>query len=435
MSAEPETLGMAPSEVLAKRREFLRKSMAAPAIMAAAAMIPKAAEAAIGTAGYYFNVKDYGAIGNATLTGTGTDDTLAIQAAITAATAVGGGIVIVPAGRYLVTGTLTITSAVWIEGAHASSSGFIIPSTSNIDVIVFNNATGGIRNLSVYSSSGRTAGRAIYINTGYNVIIEGFQLTNQFIGCEISGGNTNIVRSGRLDIAAGGIGILVDGPSAQTDARISGIVSSGGYSSVQIKNASGIWFADCDFTGATVGFAIIPASGQFVEWVFVSACAIDSCQNDCIHIESTGTGYVRGVNFVNSWSVTSTNGTTCVILGAVDGCRFVGHTFGNAVVGNGLWVSGPVKNVTVDSSTVWACPNGSGFAFASGPTDFAIRDCLIGLYAASPALPSTANKFGIAINSSASTRYIITNNMIRGNTTGISDLGVAPKVVSGNIVS
>lgn len=49
-----------------------------------------------------FNVKNYGAVGNGT-----TDDTTAIQAAITAAAAANGGIVYFPVANYLVTGQLT----------------------------------------------------------------------------------------------------------------------------------------------------------------------------------------------------------------------------------------------------------------------------------------------------------------------------------------
>lgn len=60
-----------------------------------------------------FNVKDYGAVGNGVA-----DDTAAIQAAIDAAEAAGGGSVILPAGQYVVSARLTITtSRVVIVGA------------------------------------------------------------------------------------------------------------------------------------------------------------------------------------------------------------------------------------------------------------------------------------------------------------------------------
>ena len=56
--------------------------------------------------GTVFNVKVYGATGNGS-----TDDTAHIQAAIQAALSAGGGIVYLPAGRYLLKGTLTNSRA------------------------------------------------------------------------------------------------------------------------------------------------------------------------------------------------------------------------------------------------------------------------------------------------------------------------------------
>jgi hypothetical protein len=61
--------------------------------------------------GAVFNVLDYGAVGDNT-----TDDTAAIQAAITAA-GVNGGTVWIPAGTYKCTSTLTMAKFVYIKGA------------------------------------------------------------------------------------------------------------------------------------------------------------------------------------------------------------------------------------------------------------------------------------------------------------------------------
>ena len=59
-------------------------------------------DAALDRGGVVFNVKAYGATGNGS-----TDDTASIQRAIEAALAAGGGIVYLPAGRYLLKGTVT----------------------------------------------------------------------------------------------------------------------------------------------------------------------------------------------------------------------------------------------------------------------------------------------------------------------------------------
>ena len=64
--------------------------------------------------GIVYNVLSYGAAGNGT-----TDDTTAIQAAITACNAAGGGIVWLPEGTYRTTSVLTVSDKVSLAGAGA----------------------------------------------------------------------------------------------------------------------------------------------------------------------------------------------------------------------------------------------------------------------------------------------------------------------------
>lgn len=66
-----------------------------------------------------FNVKDYGAVGDGT-----TDDTTAIQAALDAAAAAGGGVVEVPTGLYKFTSSLTVGEQITLRGrGYAISTG------------------------------------------------------------------------------------------------------------------------------------------------------------------------------------------------------------------------------------------------------------------------------------------------------------------------
>jgi len=75
--------------------------------------------AVTGLTGIVFNVKSptYGAAGNGT-----SDDTSAVQAAITAAVAAGGGTVVFPPGTYIITAPLQVTSAVRLQGVGAGAS-------------------------------------------------------------------------------------------------------------------------------------------------------------------------------------------------------------------------------------------------------------------------------------------------------------------------
>ncbi|MBN9629395.1 MAG: twin-arginine translocation signal domain-containing protein [Actinobacteria bacterium] len=112
------------------RRTFLGHA-AVGGLAAAAALVPVVAadpavaapppkpkpRAAGGGSTVVFNVQDYGAAGNGTH-----DDTAAIQSAITAAQAAGGGTVYLPSGTYKTTSTLLISGAsMTVAGEGASS--------------------------------------------------------------------------------------------------------------------------------------------------------------------------------------------------------------------------------------------------------------------------------------------------------------------------
>lgn len=99
-----------------------------------------------------FNVKDYGALGNGVA-----DDTAAISSAITAAS-VNGGIVLFPAGSYLVnSGTgLSISGAgVVLKGSGASNTQVLIGSGfTGTSLFTFTNNYGTVRDITIAGSNG-----------------------------------------------------------------------------------------------------------------------------------------------------------------------------------------------------------------------------------------------------------------------------------------
>jgi len=82
-----------------------------------------------------FNVRGYGAIGNGS-----TDDTAAIQAAIDAAFAAGGGVVWFPQGIYKTTNTIIVKSGVSVRGAGRGSA-ILRPAAGAYAGVVVNGAT------------------------------------------------------------------------------------------------------------------------------------------------------------------------------------------------------------------------------------------------------------------------------------------------------
>ncbi len=118
----------------------------------------------------WFNVKDYGALGDGT-----TDDRAAINLAISAAITAGEGVLYFPAGSYLVTAALTtITVPLLVMGdGSASFDGTewvsrIICNSATVDVFTITSKLAKFQSIAIVNTHGtETAGAAIYTNGSY----------------------------------------------------------------------------------------------------------------------------------------------------------------------------------------------------------------------------------------------------------------------------
>lgn len=118
----------------------------------------------------WFDVKDvaYGAKGDGS-----TDDTAAIQAAITAAEA-SGGVVYFPVGNYICSSTLNVTGTITIKGAGAGSADHLLSALTRLTFATtstdgLNISAGGctLEDLVVINTSGaETAGAGIHVTQG-----------------------------------------------------------------------------------------------------------------------------------------------------------------------------------------------------------------------------------------------------------------------------
>lgn len=123
------------------------------------------------------NVRDYGANGDDI-----TDDTAAIQAAVDAVVAAGGGSVFFPRGRYLISAPIVITGrSVRLYGVSPMAS--IIETAASIDMIVFDGGESAlgdgcvVESLRVHCTGAPTAGAAVFLKSGF-----GHRLTHVRLG-------------------------------------------------------------------------------------------------------------------------------------------------------------------------------------------------------------------------------------------------------------
>ena len=220
--------------------------------------------------GLFYNVKStaYGALGDAA-----TDDTSAIQAAIDAASAAGGGIVFFPYGTYIITSALTLATDVQLWGTGGANSSIImIDHASNAAVDGSAGISGvGIQDLSFYANQSNTGdlltlnGGQIYIARcnfgdgtnvlGNHIVAQGvdiniihcfFTVSTTTASPAISGDGTEHIRVTNCEFYMGAnaasIGQIVDSFSLQmTGCRFRNTgISSGTVSCVRVDGDSTI---------------------------------------------------------------------------------------------------------------------------------------------------------------------------------------------------
>ena len=145
------------------RRQFLGGLASMTAGAGMGAFFTQPSEAAAASLDSYFNVRDYGALGNGA-----TDDTAAFQAALNAAAAAGGGIVFAPRGIYRLNNPIKIGDNVTLEGIWRSPIG----GTQYPDFGIQNAGTA----LHLYSGRNNPNGPAAIELSGFNSTLKGVTL-------------------------------------------------------------------------------------------------------------------------------------------------------------------------------------------------------------------------------------------------------------------
>lgn len=148
-----------------------------------------------------YGVKHFGAKGNGLV-----DETAAFQAAIDAASALvgtnnyGGAQIFIPAGAYVITGTLSITNSFISLVGEGNQATTLIFSNGASDCISINGTTapGGslrdvcIKNMTITGNGFKTAGATIKVVNAYRCQFENITLDNCITGVDIGGGTNSI---------------------------------------------------------------------------------------------------------------------------------------------------------------------------------------------------------------------------------------------------
>ncbi len=161
-----------------------------------------------------FDVTDFGAQGNGV-----TDDTAAIQAAIDAAAAIGGGVVWFPPGTFPLASSLQIgaRNSVTFRGSGVDAT--ILQSTSPTAPVFFSNAQGRYRvfeDMTLSSSVTKTAGPLMYFFQEIRTIIRHVRIRNHFDGIQVDAFDTVLIDFVQINDPSGPGTAIIAGKLADT---------------------------------------------------------------------------------------------------------------------------------------------------------------------------------------------------------------------------
>lgn len=354
------------------------------------------------------SVNDFGAVGDGV-----TDDTAAIQAAIDALPAAGGGLYF-PTGTFLVSSALAINKpglyfgngyASVIKTSHATANTFTVSGAQQVH----------ISQLRFTSSVVKSGGWFVDVEASASRFrISDFSMSGAIGGVRTLATATSTIERGQIldSIAATGVAIRIDDG---LDVNIRDLLvdsASNIYSGVYITNAGDVCLEDCQllhsgqalylyagvgdviaslwanntfFDTSTRGSLIEAAGGSIVRALF-DQCWFGNSTSDGVNIRSSGGGSVNGIDF---------NGCHVVING----------TDGISVADTGC------TNVRIHDCSI-AQNTQYGVSIAANVSEISIQSNRIG---ASHGL--TANGTGVNIAAGTGNNIQVLNNDLRGNTT------------------
>lgn len=388
---------------------------------------------------FYTNVKDYGALGDGS-----TDDTSAIQSALTALSA--GGTLFFPKGTYIISSTLILPASGFslmgadrgssiISGKTTFTTGDMIQLQSGGDQITIKDLW-----ITMQSATARTSGNSININGCHDVLIHDLTIYYPYVGIAIQGGgtktyihNVDIKVPTALTTSANSAGILIDN-GATGDTYIGphiNLESASGASKAQdgirIVSTGYTQLTEIAATAFDIGFHFNPTAGKSILNIFASKCLCDTNVSVGMKLNaSTATSTLRQLRFVDCWFSGCTAGpgvmTTGTAGGILDDVSFssgrilsnnthgVQHGFGtnfnfvgNTIAGNSTAGSNISDGINV-AATI------GGFVIGNN------KICQVNTFAAN-------QRWGIFLAAGAAANgFLITDNDLTGNVSGaISD--------------
>lgn len=365
-----------------------------------------------------YSVTTFGAVGDGV-----TNDRAAIQAALDAAKAAGGGIVFMPKGVYLINTALTMASALGVQvvgvsgGAGASSGTVIKVGANNTHAFTITGGKGlSFRDLFVtrdssftgtgdaFNCSAQTSDCRWHDVTVSNMDVAfytDFSWQNTFYGCRTAG-----CKKGAYITVAGG---------SSNDTKFIGCdFFTGSTYGVHI-NANTVYLINCDFETNSANAATLDVYGQFGD-----DCIIQGCTSMYRGIETN----MKRTRIIGNQLGKATGVTQTGIYAKTQQDAIIeGNTISGAT-GNGIVVRFGARAVVVGNMV----KNSS----AEGINLVDMTDCIVTGNICHDDQGTKTQTFGIRTQGT-SDNNIITSNDVRNNLTGGLSIVGSSNIVSNNL--
>ena len=357
------------------------------------------------------------------------DDTFAIQAALDAVGAAGGGIVWLRRGTYRLSTTLTMNySGVTLCGSGRGAT-ILATSSPTADVIQIGNGTNNpgyctVASLRMMPSVTRTAGAGINVRNAHDVRITDFDIWNDFIGVILDGGAQMFectLDNFEIDQPVSD-GIRVGPTALAQDVWIErGVISTTGGNGIVFSNLSGGHFGRVDLISCKGQAAvnIAPGAGQVVTALFCYDVEADTPTTGYSWLFG-GSGNISNIMLTGCWAASANlagmeflNSNTSGVT--LTGCIVQNNKQHGIVLTMGTEIT--VANCQVFCNSQQAANTYSGIAVANGVAGFHVLGCFIGNGGSISFLVPNQQQWGINIGTGCA-GYVIKDNIISANVTG-----------------